>query len=356
MKYEDLVLLSKSILADDAKILIELLKPKLKARESIPKIIERNNEKIKCPNCKHTPVKNGTKNSTQRYYCKECKRSFSSTTNSMTYHTRESFDKWIKFIHCELLGLTLRQIEQEIQVSKTTIFSWRHKLYNAISQVKKKIRLSGTAEIDGTFVPINLKGTKPQNMPRASKKRGKSTRFNDYDNKSKGLSHQVCIMCAVDENDNMMFEITGVGPETKEMMMKINIKIRECTTLISDSKSAFRHWAKENQTRSITIKSYAEHKNSYGYTINRINQIHSEIKTFLSLKHGVSIRHLQGYLDMFLFKKLVNKLIEEDKDIYSFNKAVNSKNKLLVAEIFKKAIPIDLKKVYGDYNFGIFKR
>ena len=37
------------------------------------------------------------------------------------------------------------------------------------------------------------------------------------------------------------------------------------------------------------------HSSESGYTINSINQIHSEFKTWISKYHGVSIRHLQGY-------------------------------------------------------------
>jgi len=62
---------------------------------------------------------------------------------------------------------------------------------------------------------INLKGTKPENMPRASKPRtsnGASTR---------GISkHKICIETAIDENDNCFFEIVGTGPITTDMVRK----------------------------------------------------------------------------------------------------------------------------------------
>jgi hypothetical protein len=48
------------------------------------------------------------------------------------------------------------------------------KLYEAIAEIKKSTILTNIIQIDGTFLPINLKGTKPKNMPRISKKRSSS--------------------------------------------------------------------------------------------------------------------------------------------------------------------------------------
>ena len=58
---------------------------------------------------------------------------------------------------------------------------------------------------------------------------------------------------------------------------------------------------------------------------------------------------------MFLFRKLIKKLELEDDDIYTFNKAIPTKTKLIIKDIFTKAIPIDLKKVYGKYKYGMIK-
>ena len=114
MNYDELVILSKTLLADEAIQLIPLLEDKLKAKESISQIIQRNKIKIKCPHCKGKAIKHGTKNNIQRYKCSKCNRTFSNTTNTITYKTHFSFNKWIKFVHCELLGLTIAQTAKEI--------------------------------------------------------------------------------------------------------------------------------------------------------------------------------------------------------------------------------------------------
>ena len=61
-----------------------------------------------------------------------------------------------------------------MNTSITTCFYRRHKLYKAASQIIQEQKLSDEIEIDSQYLSINLKGTKPENMPRYSKKKRKT--------------------------------------------------------------------------------------------------------------------------------------------------------------------------------------
>ena len=61
-----------------------------------------------------------------------------------------------------------------MNTSITTCFYMRHKLYKAASQIIQEQKLSNEIEIDSQYLSINLKGTKPENMPRYSKKKRKT--------------------------------------------------------------------------------------------------------------------------------------------------------------------------------------
>lgn len=332
-------------------ILMDLLPSIMKSKKSNQNIIKRERKSINCPHCISFLIyKNGkTKDGKQKYICRDCHKSFSDNNNSIVFKSKHSYDDWIKFIDCELHNYIIKDEATELNVSQTTIFTWRHKLYKAIAEVKKSILLSNIIQIDGTFVPINLKGTKPKNMPRISKKRSSSA--------YRGISHhKVCIMSAVDDNDNMFFEIVGLGPETNEMLESIEYKIKNCKVLVSDGKFAFETFCKKINCINEIVKS-GTYKNEHGYDLNAINGLHSELKTHLKNRRGVSIKHLQGYLDMFLFKKLLNYTVENsDKDIYTYNKSVPNQTKQYIKDIFKKALPIDLYEAYNEYNYGIFKK
>lgn len=89
--------------------------------------------------------------------------------------------------------MTLDNEAHILGASKTTCFYMRHKLYHAASEIMSHQKLFYEVEIDTQNKSINLKGTRPQNMPRYSKKRGKQAAY-------RGISHhKVAIICASDE-------------------------------------------------------------------------------------------------------------------------------------------------------------
>jgi transposase-like protein len=349
--HEELKDFVMSLCADEADVLMDLLPSLMKSKRSNQKIIKRERRLISCPRCGSiTIIKNGkTKDKRQRYYCNDCNKSFSDNNNSIVYKSKHTYEQWIQFINCELHDYTLKDEATAVGISQTTAFSWRHKLYKAIEEVKKTIILTGLIEIDGTFVPINLKGTKPKNMPRKSKKRSSSA--------YRGISHhKVCIMSAVDENDNMFFEIVGLGSETNKMLDSIEHKIKACSFLVSDGKFAFETISKKLGCTNEVVKS-GHFVNDNGFNLSTINGLHSELKTNIKKRRGVSIKHLQGYLDMFLFKKMLNYTVEnQDKDIVTYNKSIPNQTKQYIKDIFEKALPIDLYDAYNEYNYGIFKK
>lgn len=335
----------KSLYADEAVMVANLLPSIIGSKQSNGQIIKRERSSLRCPHCSGlNVVRNGTKAGRQRYQCHDCRRTFSDTSASIVFKTKYTYEEWLKFIHCELNNYSLKHSATYSNISQTTAFSWRHKIYEAISIVKKRIILSGEIEIDATFMPINLKGTKKTKMPRLSKKRTSSA--------YRGISHhKVCILSAVDDRDRMFFEIVGLGPETNEMANKIKPKIKECRTLVSDGSWTFQTLAKELNSKNEMIKA-GTYKNENGYTLSTINGLHSELKTDLKKRRGVSIRHLQGYLDMFLFKKMLNYQIESrDKDNVGYRNTIPNEITLYIKEIFEKAIPIDLYEAYREYNF-----
>ena len=79
-------------------------------------------------------------------------------------------------------------------------------------------------------------------MPRFSKPRSSKG------GSKRGISnHQVCIASAIDEYDNCFLEIAGAGPITSEQVKNIfKDKAKEINCLITDCKSSYEKFAKEN--------------------------------------------------------------------------------------------------------------
>lgn len=63
-----------------------------------------------CCYCNGTDVvRNGKRNGVQRYLCSNCQRSFSDLTNSATYRSKKTLDKWLRYAKCMLNGFSIRK-------------------------------------------------------------------------------------------------------------------------------------------------------------------------------------------------------------------------------------------------------
>lgn len=111
-----------------------------------------------------------TKSGIQKYICSGCKASFSETSNTIICHSKLSFEVWRNVIDNLLNGFSIRRIAEENNISNYTSFRLRHKVLYALKKFVENIRLSGNIQSDEKYFPINLKGTKKENMPRYSKK------------------------------------------------------------------------------------------------------------------------------------------------------------------------------------------
>ena len=152
-------------------------------------------------------IKNGhDKNKIQTYCCKECSKKFSPCTNTSLARIKLTYEQLVIFFECMTDKLCIKKTVAKMGCNKNTVFLLRHKVLDSISEIRKTTKLKEKVQVDETYESINLKGTKPKNMPRASKPRSSK------DGSKRGISnHQVYI---IDEYDNCFLEIVGTGPIT----------------------------------------------------------------------------------------------------------------------------------------------
>ena len=170
----------------------------------------------------------------------------------------------------------------------------------------------------------------------------------------RGISgHQVCIASAIDEFDNCFLQIVGTGPiSTEEVKAVFKNKIDNVSCLITDCKSSYESFAKENNIKLEQIKS-GTYSNGNGYNLANINSLHSELATFLSSFKGVSTKHLQHYLDWFCFQKIINYTIEVLKQpLTMMKKTAINKCSINSNNIYCDSSGINFNEVYGEYNYS----
>ena len=307
-----------------------------------------------CPHCGSISIKkNGHTLNNQRFMCNDCHHSFSVKTNTFLYHSKINKDKWLNFIDFELSHMSLRDEAHYLKLSATTCFRMRHKLYSALSEyVNTNVVLSGSIELDAAYRKINLKGTRPENMPRISKKRGKTSAYS-------GISHhKICLASALDEHDNMIIKVVGLGSESFEKYRQIFKYFKDVNYLITDAKTCMPQIANElgatldKIDKKPTVKRYTTDN---GNSLSSMNQLHSEITALITKTHGIGTKYIQGYLDFVTIRKKINYSYKKDDRPEALYNLIKDVKAWTGKQISNKEMPISLKEAYYEYRYGIFR-
>jgi len=181
-----------------------------------------------CPHCHdQNVVRNGTTRNRQRYLCKGCRRTFSDHTATPLRGTHYPH-LWPTFMAHMISGLSIRKSAKILGVATTTIFTWRHKLLNALKRIELE-GFEGLLEVDETYFRYSEKGSKTI-TGRKPRKRGEPSKY-------RGISReQVCVVVARDRDKQTHSRVACMGPITK---LKANTLlgpyVRQVSTLCSDA-------------------------------------------------------------------------------------------------------------------------
>ena len=332
----------KNLLPDELKIIKELIEKILVDSENAKSTnlkYQVKNKKIKCPKCNSDYiVKNGFKNKTQRYKCKNCNKFFSISTNTITSNVRLSYNQFLNFMICLINYNTIEETAKIVGLSDRDTYNIRIKIISTLKEYKKE-KLKGIVQCDEKYVRLSFKGTRKNKMPRESRKNGQEGR-------TSGISmEQVCILMAIDSYDNIFIKVVGLGPlSNDDLENNFTDWIEEKSILVTDSKSSYIKFAKDH---NLILKQIPENKHTTkdGYHLGELNSLMSELDILLLKCRGISTRHLQEYLDLFRFRKIIKYTIEylkQNKEMYNYSllQTSNIKNK----NVCKREMPVDVSE------------
>ena len=257
-----------------------------------------------CPHCTSESIsRNGKYNGKQRYICKDCRKTFTDFTNSATYRSKKSLDKWLKYAKCMIMGLSIRKSAKIVGINIATSFFWRHKILDCISDFLGTGHVDGVIEADEVFFAESFKGTRTGNMPRKSRKRGKEI-------KKRGISkEQICVATALDRQGNLIIEPLCKGRMThKELERLYKGHIGEGSILCTDSHKSYIKFATDFDLEHKRIKT-GKHKEGI-YHIQHINALHSNLKKWMGRFNGVSSKYISNYMQWFKWLRV----FETDRD------------------------------------------
>lgn len=213
-----------------------------------------------------------------------------------------------------LNGYSIRKSAEIVEINIATSFYWRHKILNCISEFLGIGSVDGLVEADEVFFAYSYKGTKPTNMPRPSRHRGKEV-------KKRGISkEQVCVATALDRQGNLIIELLCTGRMTSDELEHLyGNRIGEHSILCTDSHKSYIQFATDMQLEHKRIKR-GRHKEDI-YHIQHINSLHSNLKRWMSRFNGVATKYLSNYLK---WNKWINTFSTEKETVKTKNLIVHS--------------------------------
>ena len=262
-----------------------------------------------CKKCGSTHTYKYGKNSKgyQKYRCSDCGAIFSSVSSTVFCHTQKNAETWKTFILCTLEGRTLQYCADKCGISVPTAFSWRHKILNAMSSCQFENQFSGMIEVDEMFVRVSYKGNHSKSkhfaMPRPAFKRGS-------DNRSTLGKDKACVVCVAAREKSYSGIVTHRGALTTTVLSQVfDGHIADDTLVLTDESHAMKKYFSNLPCGHVALRSSITGMKTRStvpvvkgpYHINNINALHGRFRSFLSQYKGVSTKHLNRYLSLFLW-------------------------------------------------------
>lgn len=295
-----------------------------------PKLLETKEYELinsveitKCRYCESYNIcKRGfTKNKVQRYFCKDCNKTFIALTNTIFENHKISITEWIEYI-LDIFNYGSTTLTSKINKnSVNTSILWLHKLFLVLKHCQDNIILKREIYIDELFYSVIKSEIKTKD--------GKKLR---------GLSkNQYCIGLGYD-GKNIIAIVEGLGKTSKEKTYNtFKAHIEPNSKIIHDDEKAHRKLVTElklidESYNSLWLKTKKDDDNP----LRPINHQCDLLRQFLNTHSGFDRKDLQGYLNLYCFMNSghKNKLEKVDELL---NLALNT-NVVLKYRVFFESV------------------
>ena len=244
---------------------------------------------VKCPHCGSNHIgKWGASAGLQRYRCKseDCHRTFNALTKTPLARLRKR-SLWQANLDCMFDGLPLWRVAEELGISITTAFRWRHRFLKAPTN-NKPDELTGIIEADEMFFLESFKGKRTIDNRPARKRGGVG---------SKKLKKDRIPVLIVKDRSGGLTDFVLDNPSKEEVHEALTPIVNAESVMCTDGASAYKTFAKEHgikHYRHITSQGTRVIKRTYH--IQNVNSYMSRLRTWMARFHGVGTAYLANYL------------------------------------------------------------
>lgn len=259
-----------------------------------------------CPYCSsNLLVKNGHRGNKQRFKCKVCHKTSTSSTGT-SFHGLKKTDKFEEYRKLMFEQyLPIKVIAKKVGVSVQTAFDWRHKILSGLSDTA--VEFKGITEIDDIWFLYSQKGRKGLQF---SRERGGSKRQGDN-------KYQVKLLVTADRESNKDFSVAKIGRITKsDIARKVGGKFNKSCTLVSDKHRSISAFAKSENIEHVNFIS-SKHSAGGEFHVQNVNNMAARMKTIVNHQlRGVSTKYLQNYSNWFAQREATKSLLDKDLIIH----------------------------------------
>lgn len=132
----------------------------------------------------------------------------------------------------------------------------------------------------------------------------------------RGISREkVCVPCAVNRNGLSIAQIANTGRiSTKDLHRIYDGRIDEDSTFVTDKMNSYVRFANSNGIDLVQLKSGKSKKGIY--SIQHINNYHSQLKKFMCGFNGVATKYLNNYLIWHNLVNYAKKTDDEKRNVF----------------------------------------
>jgi len=240
-----------------------------------------------CPHCRCVRVHRcGQASGLQRWRCLACRRSFNALTGTPLARLRKR-ELWLPYLGCVLESRTVRKAAEQIDVSPSTSFRWRHRFVPGAAR-ERPAALSGMVEADETYLLESQKGSRRLNRP--ARRRGGVAR-------RRGINREHdCLLIARDRSRQTLDFHTGRGPVTTSQLERCLTPVLEPDVLlISGSAKAYAAFAARAGIMREAVSLRAGERARGTIHLNNVNGWHARFKNWLRRFNGLASCYLAHY-------------------------------------------------------------
>lgn len=309
--YEQLLSSIDTLTPEQIAELTSILNAKQSKSERVKEEIQSDG-KQPCVHCGSINTKkHGKVSGRQRFLCKDCGKTFNSSTGAITSGSRLSVGQWKELLRGVVDNLPISKIAQNVGIAESSAWINKQKICCALMILYgEQDRFIDIAECDEYYAPVSFKGKRDPEFFVYTLGRLPRHHMNYYEKIDwlmkaglydkllqdepekleellsnsgaylRGISRdQTCILTCQDRSGNLYMNPTCIGRlETNDVNKNLHGRFEKDAILVTDSHSAYPSFAYREKIQLEQIEADKHAKGAFN--LGRVNALHSDIAKY----------------------------------------------------------------------------